>query len=56
MKLRTKEEFDKLLGKLENTPNDLDLINKVAIGYFENPEKYTNHQDYEYFKKAYELN
>lgn len=44
-----------LISKLESKPNDLDLINKVAIGFFENPSMVNDHEDLKFFEKAYDL-
>ena len=48
-------DLDKLLGSLEKEPRNLDLINSVALGYFENYQKKTDREDYDFFKKAYDL-
>uniref|UniRef100_UPI00404AEE12 tetratricopeptide repeat protein n=1 Tax=Flavobacterium sp. TaxID=239 RepID=UPI00404AEE12 len=47
--------LEKLLQKLEKDPTNLDLINSVAIGYFENYEQKTDKEDFDYFEKAYNL-
>jgi len=52
----TKEiELKRLLQELKKNPTNLDLINSVAIGYFENYDQKSNKEDYDYFEKAYKL-
>jgi tetratricopeptide (TPR) repeat protein len=52
----TKEiELKELLQKLEKDPTNLDLINSLAIGYFENYDQKTDKEDYDNFEKAYNL-
>lgn len=51
----TKIELNKLIADLEKNPYNLDLINKIAIGYFENYELKSNKEDFDYFEKAYKL-
>tara|TARA_R110001592_G_scaffold362246_2_gene675503 strand:- start:9 stop:1052 length:1044 start_codon:yes stop_codon:yes gene_type:complete len=48
-------EFKTLLEDLEKDPSNLDLINKVAIGYFENYDQKSDKEDYDYFELAYNL-
>lgn len=50
----SKEELISYLKQLDSNPKDTDLINLIAIGYFQVPELNDNYQDYNYFKKAYE--
>ncbi|MCP4442914.1 MAG: tetratricopeptide repeat protein [Aureispira sp.] len=49
------QQLDDLLKKFEEHPNDLDLINAIAIGYFENYAKKKDKEDYDFFEKAYLL-
>lgn len=51
----TEIELDQLLAEYEKNPNDLDIINLIALGYFENYEKKTDKEDYDFFEKAYNL-
>ncbi len=47
--------FDNLLVRLKTEPDNLDLINSIAIGYFERYDKKTDREDFDFFKKAYEI-
>ncbi|QNR23848.1 tetratricopeptide repeat protein [Croceimicrobium hydrocarbonivorans] len=49
------KELKSLIADLEKDPTNLDLINKVAIGYFENYEQKSDKEDYDFFKRAYTL-
>lgn len=53
----TKEELKSLLKQYETDPFNLDLINSIAIGYFENYVINEDKEDcdYEFFEKAYLL-
>lgn len=42
-----------LLSKLESAPNDLDLINDVAMAYYQNPEWVSDDEDLKLFERAY---
>jgi tetratricopeptide (TPR) repeat protein len=55
MSATTALDLKKLLQKLEKDPTNLDVINSVAIGYFENYEQKTDKEDFDYFEKAYHL-
>lgn len=48
-------EIKELLQELEKDPTNLDVINSLAIGYFENYDQKTDKEDYDYFEKAYNL-
>jgi tetratricopeptide (TPR) repeat protein len=47
-------ELDSLLTELKSAPTNTDLINSIALTYYENVNLNSNHKDYEYFKMAYE--
>lgn len=49
----TETELEKLLIDLEEDPNNLDLLNLIAIGYFENYNMNEDKDDYDYFERAY---
>jgi tetratricopeptide (TPR) repeat protein len=53
MTATTDIELKQLIEKLKDMPNDLDLINKVALGYFENPSLLNDKDDLKYFELAY---
>lgn len=55
MTATTDIELNDLLQELEKDPTNLDVINALAIGYFENYDKKTDKEDYDYFEKAYNL-
>lgn len=55
MTATTDIELKELLQKLEKDPTNLDVINSLAIGYFENYDQKTDKEDYDYFEKAYNL-
>lgn len=48
-------ELKTLLEDLEKDPSNLDLINKIAIGYYENYDQKSDKEDYDYFERAYNL-
>lgn len=47
--------LDELLLKYKKNSNDLDLINRIAIEFFQNYEKKLDKEDFDFFKKAYLL-
>lgn len=51
----TAKDLQLLLQQLQQDPNNLDLLNSIAIGYFENYAAKTGREDYDYFEKAYQL-
>lgn len=51
----TPKILDELLLQFEKEPQNLDLMNQIALGYFENYDKKTDRDDYKFFKKAYNL-
>lgn len=55
MTATTDIEIKELLQELEKDPTNLDVINSLAIGYFENYDQKTDKEDYDYFEKAYKL-
>lgn len=55
MTATTDIELKELLQELERDPTNLDVINSLAIGYFENYDQKTDKEDYDYFEKAYNL-
>ena len=55
MTATTDIELKELLQELEKDPTNLDVINSLAIGYFENYDQKTDKEDYDYFEKAYNL-
>lgn len=48
-------ELEELLRKHKDAPNDLDIINLIAIGYFQNYEKNKDKEDFDFFEKGYNL-
>jgi tetratricopeptide (TPR) repeat protein len=48
-------ELKTLIKALEQNPTNLDLINSVAIGYFENYDQKLDKEDFDHFEKAYNL-
>jgi tetratricopeptide (TPR) repeat protein len=46
-------EIVKLLGELKNDPMNVELMNSIAIGYFENYDQKTDKEDYDFFELAY---
>jgi len=55
MTATTEIELKKLIYQLELNPTNLDLINRVAIGYMENPSMIVDKEDLKYFEKAYKI-
>jgi len=55
MTATTDIELKQLLQELEKDPTNLDVINSLAIGYFENYDQKTDKEDYDYFEQAYNL-
>lgn len=53
--LTTAAELNKLLQESEKDPTNLDILNALAIGYFQNPDQMTDKEHYDYFEKAYRL-
>lgn len=51
----TEIELKSLLKQYKETPEDLDLINLIAIGYFENPQMDDAKHDHDFFEKAFRL-
>lgn len=49
----TEIELKDLIDKLKENPKNLDLINRIAIGYFENPSMLTDNEDLKHFELAY---
>ena len=54
MKSTSKIEMSKLLIQLDNNPEDVNLMNEIALAYFENVDLKTESEDFQFFKKAYE--
>ncbi|MGF6906147.1 hypothetical protein [Fusobacterium sp. PH5-44] len=50
----TEEELKNMLEKLNKNPQDLDLINNIALVYFENPSLIRDKEDLKYFQLAYD--
>jgi hypothetical protein len=42
-----------LIKQLEKDPTNIDLINEVAMGYYQTPEMITNDEDLKLFRKTY---
>lgn len=42
-----------LIEKLKNDPQNLELINEVAMGYYQTPDMVSNDEDLKLFRKAY---
>lgn len=53
MSYTTKEDLKILLKQYETDQFNLDLINSIAIGYFEHYEMNEDKDDYDFFEKAY---
>jgi tetratricopeptide (TPR) repeat protein len=49
----TETKLKELIDKLKENPKNLDLINQIAIGYFENPSMLTDNEDLKHFELAY---
>jgi len=43
-----------MLSRLDKNSEDVNLMNEIALAYFENIDLKTEAEDYEFFKKAYE--
>ncbi len=54
MKTTTKADLNELIVKLEKNPSNLDVMNSVAIGYFENPSMLSDNDDLKHFELAYQ--
>ena len=54
MKITSKIELGKMLSQLDNNSEDVNLMNEIALAYFENNDLKTESEDYQFFKKAYE--
>jgi|SRR5690554_270343 len=50
-----KTELQNLLLKLDSEPTNLDILNKLALFYFENYDLKSDKEDYDYFEKAYNI-
>ncbi len=48
-----KNEEKELLEKLRVSPDNLDLLNEIAIFYLEHPELSHDYREQDYFEKAY---
>lgn len=55
MEEATQIELNRLLQELEKDPTNLDLLNSIAIGYFDNINQKSDKEDFDYFQKAYQL-
>lgn len=55
MTATTVKVLKQLIKDFKKAPENLDLINSIAIGYFENSAQNKDKEDYGYFEKAYEL-
>lgn len=44
-----------MIDKFKDNPKDLDLINQIAIGYFENPSMQTDNEELKFFELAYSI-
>lgn len=51
----SKIELQNLLLELKSEPTNLDIINKLALFYFENYDLKTDKEDFDFFEKAYNL-
>jgi Flp pilus assembly protein TadD len=51
----TEIELKKMIDKFKDNPKDLDLINQIAIGYFENPSMQTDDDEKKFFELAYSI-
>ncbi|RYM32106.1 tetratricopeptide repeat protein [Brumimicrobium glaciale] len=51
----TELELNELIKKYKEDSTNLDLINEIAIGYFENHEMKNGDEDLEFFELAYKL-
>ncbi|WP_298147305.1 hypothetical protein [Flavobacterium sp.] len=55
MTANSAREIKELLQKLEKDSNNLDVLNSLAIAYFENYNQKSNKEDFDYFERAYNL-
>jgi tetratricopeptide (TPR) repeat protein len=55
MTATTVKVLKQLIKDFRKDPENLDLINSIAIGYFENSAQNKDKEDFDYFEKAYEL-
>jgi tetratricopeptide (TPR) repeat protein len=53
MKITSKEKLQSLVKLHKSNPLDVNIINSVAIGYYENPSSLTDAEDLDYFQLAY---
>lgn len=51
----SKTELQNLLLELKSEPDNLDILNKLALLYFENYDLKTDKEDFDFFEKAYNL-
>ena len=51
----TEIELKEMIDKFKDNPKDLDLINQIAIGYFENPSMQTDDEEKKFFELAYSI-
>lgn len=51
----TDAQLNHYLKKLERSPKDVDLLNRIALGYLENPPRIKDQDDLRFFEKAYEI-
>lgn len=56
MKITSQIEISELQKKLSHDSLNIDLMNQIALAYFENSELKNNSEDHKYFKQAYETN
>ena len=49
----TEEKLTKLLKKHQKAPQDTDIINQIALGYMQNPNRIKDDEDFKFFQKAY---
>lgn len=56
MTATTINRLKQLIKDFRKDHENLDLINSIAIGYFENSALKKDKEDYDYFEKAYKLN
>lgn len=54
MKSTSKIEMRNMLTQLNNNSEDVNLMNEIALAYFENNDLKSESEDYQFFKKAYE--
>ncbi|MFY7665690.1 tetratricopeptide repeat protein [Flavobacterium sp.] len=55
MAANSAREIKELLQKLEKDSNNLDVLNSLAIAYFEYSNQKSNKEDFDYFERAYNL-